>query len=101
MLDSLLVEGDHFGEIALMYKCLRTASVICRNYNTLARLNYEKWREVVNEYPKYLQLLKMYVSLYEDPFKEFIRKLIMRINYLSKYLTSEDMNTMIYTIKHK
>lgn len=34
----LLVEGDHFGEIGLIYRCRRTCSVISRNYNTVARI---------------------------------------------------------------
>ena len=31
----LLAEGDHFGEISLLYKCPVQATVISRNYNTL------------------------------------------------------------------
>jgi len=34
----LLVEGDHFGEIGVVYECRRTATVISRNYNTMASL---------------------------------------------------------------
>ena len=34
----LLITGDHFGEIALIYKCRRSATVVSRNYNTMARL---------------------------------------------------------------
>jgi len=58
---SLLTEGDHFGEVAMIYKCPRSATVVSRNYNTLARLSYLKYREIVNEYPNYLKLLKGYV----------------------------------------
>lgn len=32
----MLTSGDHFGEISMLYHCKRTASVISRNYNTLA-----------------------------------------------------------------
>ena len=32
----LVVEGDHFGEISLLYDCTAQASVISRNYNTLS-----------------------------------------------------------------
>ena len=35
----LVVEGDHFGEVSLLYKCASTASVISRNYNTLSFLD--------------------------------------------------------------
>ena len=32
----LLVEGDHFGEIGVLYECRRTATIVSRNYNTMA-----------------------------------------------------------------
>ena len=37
---ALLVERDHFGEVSMVYKCQRTATVVSRTYNTLARLSY-------------------------------------------------------------
>lgn len=33
-----LAEGDHFGEVSMIYKTKRTASVLCANYNTFALL---------------------------------------------------------------
>lgn len=36
----LLTEGDHFGEISVLYHCKRTATVVSRNYNTMARISY-------------------------------------------------------------
>lgn len=36
----LLTEGDHFGEICLIHRCKRTATVVSRNYNTMARISY-------------------------------------------------------------
>ena len=33
-----LKEGSHFGEIAMIYKCRRTATVSSLNYNTMAIL---------------------------------------------------------------
>ena len=48
-----LDEGDHFGEIALLYKCKRSATVISGNYNTLARLVAPAFKELISEYPEY------------------------------------------------
>ena len=46
-----LHEGDHFGEISLLYKCKRTATVISSNYNTFARILKPRFREVISEFP--------------------------------------------------
>ena len=50
---SLLTEGDQFGEIAMIYNCKRTATIVSRNYNTMARLSYFKYREIVTEFPMF------------------------------------------------
>jgi len=47
----LLSEGMHFGEISAIYNCPRTATVISRNFNTMGRVSYIRYRDLVNEYP--------------------------------------------------
>jgi CRP-like cAMP-binding protein len=49
----IIKEGGHFGEISMIYKCRRTATVISRNYNTLARLDEENYLSLISEYPEY------------------------------------------------
>lgn len=49
----ILKEGDHFGEISMIYKCRRSATVVSRNYNTMAQLSEESFRSLVAEYPEY------------------------------------------------
>jgi CRP-like cAMP-binding protein len=49
---SLLVDGDHFGEISCFYKCPVTCTVVSRNYNTLARLHHDRFKMVFREYPQ-------------------------------------------------
>jgi CRP-like cAMP-binding protein len=42
-----LEEGDHFGEIHLLWNCARTATVVSNNYNTHARLKRANFEELV------------------------------------------------------
>jgi CPA1 family monovalent cation:H+ antiporter len=77
----LLTEGDHFGEISLIYKCKRSATVVSRNYNTMARLNYSRYRELINEFPKFNRYLKANLFLYNDPRKEFLKKIFKNLSY--------------------
>ena len=53
-----LYEGYHFGEISLIYKCKRSATVISTNYNTFARLISPAFKELVSEFPEYETCLK-------------------------------------------
>lgn len=43
---NFLTEGSHFGEIGMLFKCKRTASVVSRNYTTLAGLGSNQFKEV-------------------------------------------------------
>ena len=80
----ILSEGHHFGEVAMIYKCKRTASVICRNYNTLALLAYKAYRELIAEYPEYEECLKEYIrDNYNDPKTTFLLNMVQRVDYLA------------------
>lgn len=41
-----LFDGDHFGEIGLLYNTMRTATVKSQNYGSLARLDKNDWGEI-------------------------------------------------------
>lgn len=77
-----LKEGDHFGEIGLIYNCRRSASVLSSNYNTLARLLQSRYRELVAEYPEYQVELKKHLMEYDDPKIRFMLKMIQKVVYL-------------------
>ena len=53
-----LYEGEHFGEIAMIYKCRRSASVLSKNYNTMARLGEDQYKNLISEFPDYNKFLK-------------------------------------------
>lgn len=71
-----LKEGDHFGEISMIYKCRRSASVQSNNYNTMAKLTEDQYQSLISEYPEYQRLLKIYLENYDDRKKKFFIKTI-------------------------
>ena len=92
--------GDHFGEIHLLYRCARSATVRSNNYNTLARLKYDNFKDLISEFPEYEQCLRDHViNTYGipkpgqtnerkgkppviDPRIAFLSKTIKRVTYL-------------------
>jgi CRP-like cAMP-binding protein len=77
----LLTEGDHFGEISMIYHSKRTATVVSRNYNTMARISYQKFRAVTNQFPIYQKLLSQHSHSYHDVKTLFLRKIIHGVFY--------------------
>jgi len=77
----LLVEGDHFGEITMLYGCIRTCSVISRSYSTLARLHYPRFRMLVAEQPSLKKELLKWVWQYDDPNITFLKKLVGQLEF--------------------
>ena len=96
----LLTEGDHFGEIALIYKCKRTCTIISRNYNTMARITNDRLRNVFNHYPSYKYLLENKIMNYKDPQQQFINSCIKRLPFVKK-LSKQTIQAMIYCLKRK
>ena len=42
----LLVEGDHFGEISLLYGCNAQASIVSLSYNNIAQLSKRRFLDL-------------------------------------------------------
>ena len=77
----LLVEGNHFGEIGLIYNCKRTCTVVSRNFNTLGSLNRDKFLDILNKYPYFKQCLKKHIFKYKDPNIQFLKKPLQKVSY--------------------
>lgn len=73
--------GDHFGEIAILYGCKRTASVETKNYSTLAKLTKSSFLEIQNEFENIVNCFKEHVLTYEDSLRIFIEKELCKIDY--------------------
>mmetsp|Transcript_4558 Transcript_4558/g.6900 ORF Transcript_4558/g.6900 Transcript_4558/m.6900 type:complete len:206 (+) Transcript_4558:1529-2146(+) len=64
--------GDHFGEIALLYSCPRSSSVISENYITCSKISRQKYNELVTYYSDLSKYMRDYIVNYMDPFKTFL-----------------------------
>jgi CRP-like cAMP-binding protein len=97
----LLVEGDHFGEICLAYRCKRTATVVSRNYNTMARLTYHRFRNLINEFPTYDKYLKQKIFNYDDPTKAFLERVLKELRPLTKGVTRNAFYDLLFSMQEK
>lgn len=66
---NLISDSDHFGEISLLYKCPRQATIISRMYNTTARLSIFRYHMLISDYPEFKEHLEDHVTSYQDPKK--------------------------------
>jgi len=71
----LLIEGDYFGEVGCLYKTKRTCSVVCRYYNTLARITISHFQNIMIQFPKLSdEFEKNLFQDYKDPMKRFFNR---------------------------
>ena len=64
--------GDMFGEIALLKDCKWTATVISKNYSTVAWLEEIEFMETKARHPDFMWKLNEKILQYWDPWKMFI-----------------------------
>jgi F-box and leucine-rich repeat protein 7 len=95
----ILVEGQHFGEIGVIYKCPRTCTVLSRNYNTLARLGSVQFNEIIGNCPEYLIYLRKYVYSYQGTRKIFIWKALTQIPYMKTVSLKAFHDRFLYKLK--
>lgn len=96
----LLVDGNHFGEIGLIYKTERTATVISRNYNTIGCLNENGIRTIRSNYPEFITEFKKQVYRYNDAKKLYMYHiLINKVEYFSD-IDIETFHQLIYSFEY-
>ena len=68
-----LTTGNYFGEIAPMFKCNRSATVMSRNFGTYGQLKDESMYKLLDSYPTIrIYLWENLQHLYDDDLKLFL-----------------------------
>lgn len=77
-----LMPGDHFGEMSILHKCPRTATITSGNYTTFAKLPIENYRFLLSEIPEMEDALKKYSMIsYNDKVKNWLSKTLNRLPF--------------------
>mmetsp|Transcript_25770 Transcript_25770/g.45381 ORF Transcript_25770/g.45381 Transcript_25770/m.45381 type:complete len:948 (-) Transcript_25770:2606-5449(-) len=90
-----LGDGAHFGEIGLLYKTLRTATVTSQDFSTVAQLMEEDFNEIVHQYPNIIDSMRKLTEEYEDPWKLYLIENFVRANYFN-YLPKSAIHELVY-----
>ena len=96
---NVISDGNLFGEIAMLNKCQRTATVKTVNYCTIASITKQEFEDICIQYPYTQGKLKEGMRKYSDKLKVF-QKLVLSDIY-TKHLEDETLEEMTYTIKQK
>lgn len=79
-----MLEGDHFGEISLFYKCKRTASVMSNNYCTLGKMSEFHFKELLTKFNYNIEdEFREIIYKYNDTQTTFLLNAIDKINYFN------------------
>ena len=75
--------GDHFGEIALLYKARRSSSVVSTNFTTLAKMTAEDFENLLSKFPSLKELFLERVEEYDENLKLFFERALLSIDFLN------------------
>lgn len=93
-----LLPGNHFGEIGMIYGTPRTATVLSKNYSTLAKVTVEVFHELTTEYPTLITHVKEHIySEYDDPMTKFCLSALGRIPYFQG-VSNEAIYEVIFSL---
>ncbi len=88
----------HFGEVALIANCRRTASVRALNYCTIAALSAPHFLALHHRFPALLRHLKLAMRSYRDPWKLYLKRSVADIPHFSD-IAGEAMEELVYSLR--
>jgi len=76
-----LIDGNHFGEIGMLFDSKRTATVRSENYGTLAILKKSHFTELTKTFESFSNLFKKQIFKYQDPLTTWLFMEMEKITY--------------------
>jgi len=95
---AILRPGCHFGEVSLLTRQARTASVVALNYCTLAILSSEDFNQLTRTYPQCVTIFKSGMYAYNDRRKRFLLRTLRKVPYF-KELQWKTEQELLYSMK--
>ena len=93
-----LIDGDHFGEIGLLYEVRRTATVKSENYGTLAMLKKSHFNELSKTFDKFKEAWSNQMFKYQDELSMWLMIEMDKIDYF-RNLTLATKQEIIYNME--
>ena len=78
---TLLIDGDHFGEIGMLFDCKRTATVRSESYGGLALLRKKDYQELSKTFESLTSLFKKQIFKYQDELTTFLNVEMEKIDF--------------------
>ena len=80
---NVLQDGDHFGEISMLFSTECTATVTSATYTSLAYLNCDNFAELIDVFPRVPEKMMNKIVAYDDRWRVFCRDMIKSVPYLN------------------
>ena len=93
-----MIDGDHFGEIGMIFDSKRTATVRSENYGTLAILKMSQFIELSKTFELFSSLFKKQIFKYHDPLTTWLFMEMEKIQYF-KNLSLITKQELIYSME--
>lgn len=72
-----------------------------RSFANLARLSFQNFRDITNEFPIFKRNLKQWIYQYNDPKKKFLERVIKKIFYFKEGLSRDNKHDIYYGLQQK
>ena len=95
-----LIDGDHFGEIGMLFDCKRTATVKSEQYGRLALLKKNDFIDLSKSFDTFSNLFRKQIFKYQDELTIWLMIEMEKIPYF-KNLTLQTKQELIYGMERQ